>query len=281
MILPEILAGLLSVGVVCNLVRRRFGTAAGLEAALALAITPIAVATGRNNSMDSTLTSTLLLAARSFAKATESDKLRYLLLGAVLAGLVAIGFLQLWRMRGQWPWQAIGLLLAAAVATMRPQYATATAFVGPVWWLPLAVALLVVGAVLLVFSVSRKLRRGVVSGFACVAGAILLTPGIWSGLTTLNSSDNQWLLTAYSGRQSGPAKRGGVQLNPALPDYLEALTQDAAYLMAVPSSIQGSDHIIATGRPVLLGCGRLPSGQERDRDEHAEAQQHLGWRLAG
>src|SRR5574341_146050 len=87
MLLPEILAGLASVVVLYHLVRRSFGIVAGWLAALALAITPIVIATDRNNTMDSTLILTLLLAAWAFVKATESRRLRYLLLGAVLVGI--------------------------------------------------------------------------------------------------------------------------------------------------------------------------------------------------
>ncbi len=88
-LLPQIIAGLLSVFLVYLLVRRSFGTAAGLLAALALSITPVVVAVDRNNTIDSTLILTLLLAAWAFLKATEKGQLRYLLLGA---GLVGIGF---------------------------------------------------------------------------------------------------------------------------------------------------------------------------------------------
>jgi 4-amino-4-deoxy-L-arabinose transferase-like glycosyltransferase len=86
-LLPEILAGLLSVIAVYHLVRRSFGTAAGLIAALALAITPVVVATDRNNTIDSTLILTLLLAAWAFIQATETSRFRYLLLGAILVGI--------------------------------------------------------------------------------------------------------------------------------------------------------------------------------------------------
>jgi hypothetical protein len=42
-----------------------------------------------------------------------------------------------------------------------------------------------------------------------------------------------------------------LQVSQALLDYLEEHTQDITYLMAVPSSMQGADHVLATGRPVL------------------------------
>ncbi len=62
-LLPQLLAGVLSVIVLYHLVRRSFGAVAGLLAALILAITPITIATDRNNTMDSTLILALLLAA--------------------------------------------------------------------------------------------------------------------------------------------------------------------------------------------------------------------------
>lgn len=85
--LPQILAGIFSVPLVYHLVRRWFGSSAGLIAAFVLAVTPVAIAVQRNNTMDSTLVFTLLLAAWAFIKATEKGSLRWLLLGGVLVGL--------------------------------------------------------------------------------------------------------------------------------------------------------------------------------------------------
>lgn len=484
MLLPEILAGLASVLVLYHLVRRSFGRVAGLLAALALAITPIAIATDRNNTMDSTLILTLLLAAWAFIKATESKKRRYLLLGAVLVGigfnikmlqaylplpafyalyfvgaseslrrkivnaalatvvllavslswavavdltpadqrpyvgssstnsvlelmigyngiqrvtgmggggprgggqfqgpagngqfsppnfggsgtgqfpqpgtdgfggglgrggspgtgqpglfrlfipplskevswllpfglfsaglllvgarqrwplatghqslvlwggwlvtggvffsiagffheyylsmlapplaaLVGAGAVGLWRLRERRPWPAIGLLLLAAGATLVFQAVTATSFTTTAWWLPIAVALFMMGAALLVASAGWQVRYASVAGFVCVIAAILVTPGIWSGLTMLYSSDNQSLPAAYSGAASAPTNRGGLQIDQALLDYLTTNTQGIEYLMAAPSSMQGADYVIATGRPVLYVGGF--SGQD-------------------
>ncbi|MDX2161811.1 MAG: glycosyltransferase family 39 protein [bacterium] len=85
--LPQVIAGILSVLVLYHLIQRRFGTGAGLVAALALAVSPISVAVDRNNTMDSTLILTLLLAAWGFIKAAESRRLGWLLLGALLVGV--------------------------------------------------------------------------------------------------------------------------------------------------------------------------------------------------
>jgi 4-amino-4-deoxy-L-arabinose transferase-like glycosyltransferase len=86
-LLPQALAGVLSVALLYHLVRRRFGVVAGLLAALALAISPISVATNRNNTIDSTLTLVLLLGAWAVFRAAETGKLRWLLLTAVAIGL--------------------------------------------------------------------------------------------------------------------------------------------------------------------------------------------------
>jgi 4-amino-4-deoxy-L-arabinose transferase-like glycosyltransferase len=87
LLLPEALAGVAAVGVLYVLVRRIFGPAAGLLAALFLALTPISVVTNRNNTIDSLLVLTVLLAAYAVSRAIERGSLRWLLLGAVLVGL--------------------------------------------------------------------------------------------------------------------------------------------------------------------------------------------------
>src|SRR5690242_19708053 len=61
--LPQALAGVISVWLLYMLVRRHFGVAAGLLAALALALSPISIVTNRNNTIDSTLTLALLVGA--------------------------------------------------------------------------------------------------------------------------------------------------------------------------------------------------------------------------
>ncbi|MDR3577159.1 MAG: glycosyltransferase family 39 protein [Anaerolineaceae bacterium] len=86
-LLPEILAGIISVAVLYHLIARKFGSGAGLAAALALAVTPAAVAVDRNNTIDALLVLTLLMAAWAFIKAVETNRLRYLMLGAIAVGL--------------------------------------------------------------------------------------------------------------------------------------------------------------------------------------------------
>lgn len=86
-VLPSIIAGLLSIILLYYLVKKYFGPSAALVAALASSITPVALAADRNNTADSLLTFFLLLGAWAFIRATEDGKLRYLLAGAALVGL--------------------------------------------------------------------------------------------------------------------------------------------------------------------------------------------------
>src|SRR5687767_9881706 len=85
--LPNILAGVFGIPVLYYLVKKYAGELAGLIAALVMAITPVFVATNRNNTMDGMLVFTLLLAAWAFIMAAETGKVRWLMLGAFIVGL--------------------------------------------------------------------------------------------------------------------------------------------------------------------------------------------------
>jgi 4-amino-4-deoxy-L-arabinose transferase-like glycosyltransferase len=85
--LPNAIAGVLSIFVTYKLVRRPFGPWIGLVAALALAVTPVAIVTERNNTIDGLLVFVLLLAAWAFLQSVYTGKLRWLFLGAFIVGL--------------------------------------------------------------------------------------------------------------------------------------------------------------------------------------------------
>ncbi|HEX4716428.1 MAG TPA: glycosyltransferase family 39 protein, partial [Ktedonobacteraceae bacterium] len=89
LILPQSVAGILSVLVLYWLVRRKFGPVTGLLAALFLALTPISVAMNRDNNLDMLLVLFVLLATWAVSLAAETGRLRWLLLGALL---IAFGF---------------------------------------------------------------------------------------------------------------------------------------------------------------------------------------------
>ena len=86
-LLPQMIEGVAAVVLLYWLVRRSFGVAAGLLAALFLALSPIDVAVDRSNNTESCLVLVLLLAAWALIRALETQKLWPLLLSALLVGL--------------------------------------------------------------------------------------------------------------------------------------------------------------------------------------------------
>ena len=86
-LLPQALEGLASIALVYHLVARRFGEAAGLLAALFLALTPISVVIDRSSNTDSCLVLVLLLAAWALSVAAERGSGPLLVLAMALVGL--------------------------------------------------------------------------------------------------------------------------------------------------------------------------------------------------
>lgn len=86
-ILPQAIAGVISVAIIYHLVKKSFGNVAGLVAALCLTVTPISVAAARNNTIDNLLVMFLLFACWAAHIAAEKAKLSYLILSLVLVGI--------------------------------------------------------------------------------------------------------------------------------------------------------------------------------------------------
>jgi 4-amino-4-deoxy-L-arabinose transferase-like glycosyltransferase len=86
---PQALEGVAAVALLYHLVQRRFGAAAGLLAALFLALTPVSVAIDRSSNTDSCLVLVLLLAAWALLLAVEQGSVRFL---ALAMGLIGLGF---------------------------------------------------------------------------------------------------------------------------------------------------------------------------------------------
>jgi 4-amino-4-deoxy-L-arabinose transferase-like glycosyltransferase len=87
LLLPQVLATVGSVGLVYALVRRPWGVRAGLLAAVAMAVTPVTVATGRNNTPDMTLVFVLLVGAWALMRGIDTGRLRWLVVAMVLVGV--------------------------------------------------------------------------------------------------------------------------------------------------------------------------------------------------
>src|SRR6267142_4993415 len=86
-LIPQALEGAAAVALLYHLVQRRFGAAAGLLAALFLALTPVSVAIDRSSNTDSCLVLVLLLAAWALTLAAERGSLPLLALAVALVGL--------------------------------------------------------------------------------------------------------------------------------------------------------------------------------------------------
>jgi 4-amino-4-deoxy-L-arabinose transferase-like glycosyltransferase len=87
--LPEALAATAAIPLLYDLVRRLFGSVAGLVAALALAVMPVAVLTGRSDTMDSLMMALMTLAAWCVVRGVQSRRreLIWLSLAGVALGL--------------------------------------------------------------------------------------------------------------------------------------------------------------------------------------------------
>ncbi len=85
--LPEALAGIAAVPLLFAAVRRMWSTAAGLVAALALAVLPVEVITSRSDTMDGVMMALIVLALWLIVRACETGRYAWLLAGAAALGI--------------------------------------------------------------------------------------------------------------------------------------------------------------------------------------------------
>jgi 4-amino-4-deoxy-L-arabinose transferase-like glycosyltransferase len=82
---------------------------------------------------------------------------------------------------------------------------------------------------------------------------MLVSPFIWSAFTSLHVSNNLALPSAYDGRDTISLEK--LPVDQELLNFLQSNTHEVYYLVAVPSSMEGADLVLATGRPVLYMGG--------------------------
>ncbi|MFT8323267.1 MAG: glycosyltransferase family 39 protein, partial [Bacillus sp. (in: firmicutes)] len=87
LLLPEALAGVLSVWLLYLIVKPKFGRTAALISSSVLACSPIFVAVVRTNNVDSILILTLMFATWTLMKAVEKQKVGWLILSFALVGV--------------------------------------------------------------------------------------------------------------------------------------------------------------------------------------------------
>ena len=86
-LVPQVVMGVASVGVLYATVRRHFGAVAGLLAGLVLALTPIAVLMFRFNNPDALLTLLMTLAAYATVRSLEKASTRWFVAAGVFIGV--------------------------------------------------------------------------------------------------------------------------------------------------------------------------------------------------
>ena len=141
-LVPQALMGVAAVALTYDLVRRRFGRAAGFAGGLVLALTPITVAISRHNNPDALLVLCCVAALWALVRGLEDGRTRWLVLSGVCVGLgfeakMAVALMVVPAIAAAWLWvapkgrtKAIGQLLAGGAAMVA---------VGGAW--PLLVAL--------------------------------------------------------------------------------------------------------------------------------------------
>src|SRR3954449_3786446 len=87
MLVPQALMGVASVGLVYDLVRRRFGRAGGFAGGAVLALTPIAVAVARHNNPDALLVLCVVGALWAVVRGLEDGRVRWLVVAGACVGL--------------------------------------------------------------------------------------------------------------------------------------------------------------------------------------------------
>ncbi|GAB4573802.1 MAG: glycosyltransferase family 39 protein [Anaerolineales bacterium] len=176
-----------------------------------------------------------------------------IMLAPALGAMVGIGFAQLydWGQNAKW---AMAGLVFAVLATLGFQIFAAMQYNEFSWWM-LGTGILL-GLGILLKSVSRR------AAYAVILSAAMIIPAYWSVMTVTSGSNNN-LPSAYEGQNrneqdgflASPAPNRDRSVNTELLDFLQTNTQGMKYLVAVPSSQQGAQYVIETGRPVLYMGG--------------------------
>jgi 4-amino-4-deoxy-L-arabinose transferase-like glycosyltransferase len=135
-LLPQALAGVLTVFLTYRIARSSFGPAAGLIAGLVTALTPICVVIFRYNNPDALLTLLLVAAAGALLRGIRRDTTPWV---ALAAGLVGIGFLTKYLQAFVVVPAFVLVLLVAAPGSWRRRawqlgVAAAATLVASGWW---------------------------------------------------------------------------------------------------------------------------------------------------
>ncbi len=185
-----------------------------------------------------------------------------IMLGAPIAAITAMTGWALWQVlqtHARTGWMlAFGLIAATLIFQAHTLWGKTTAAFPA---LVLAGLVFSLGIILIIFGRSRTVFRSV--GLTAWFLSMLIAPGLWSVLTTFNSTPNGGL--PYAGpsvRGSPPGmpgqNNGGTgSADDSLRAYLLANTSPGTYLLATERASDAAPYILSTERPVLTFGGFL------------------------
>ena len=183
-------------------------------------------------------------------------------MGASLAALVGIAFAEFWRLFEEKRWLGAVLFSLTALVTVWFELRIDGESIQTIPWQPYTWFAVILGIILLVSQAALpKMNMLAKIGSGWMVAAMLITPTLWSAYTAMYQGNNASLPAAYSGGADNHGSRNTLSVDQNLVDFLQKNTVGVRYLMAVPSSMQGADYILATGRPVLYLGGFMGSDQ--------------------
>jgi 4-amino-4-deoxy-L-arabinose transferase-like glycosyltransferase len=177
-----------------------------------------------------------------------------IMMGAPLAALFAITGWAFWQLLQKRKWLTLGLLALLAAGTILFQAVTMSGRTTAAGWAT-AGAFILLGLGLLLAAASRTRVRLAAVGLSLALSAVLVAPGLWSALTTFNSTPNSGLPYSGPAQENGLGQQRDDALPPVLLNYLLENTDPEGYLLATVTANQAAPFILATGRPVLTFGG--------------------------
>jgi predicted membrane-bound mannosyltransferase len=225
LLIPQALMGVASVALVYDLVRRRFGRAAGFVAGLVLALTPIGVAIARHNNPDALLVLCCVAALWCALRALDDGRTRWLVMAGVCVGL------------GFETKMGAALLVVPGIAAAYLWVAPRGRAIAVRQLLAGAAALVMVGALAIAETAPvRKAALGV------ALTALLIAPATWSVQTLGHATSGTFpaggpASAGFAGGPGGQAGPGGGMFggDTALTDAIAYARENGGGTIAVSS----------------------------------------------
>ena len=258
LLIPQALMGVATVGLVYDLVRRRFGRAGGFVAGLALAVTPITVAIARHNNPDALLILCCAGALWCLVRGLEDGRTRWIVLAGALVGLgfetkMAVALMVVPGIALAWLW--VAPRGRGAAVRQLPAGGAALVVVGGAW--PLLLALTpadqrpwVSGtsdnsilSLMLEYNGFGRLsgQAGGPAGFGGAGGVFGGEPGLWRLIDASLGAQAGWLL--------GFAVVGGIAI--LLASRLRRADPRTGWLIAVGGAFATSAVAFSTAKGIF------------------------------